>query len=188
MGDPDSATVLVVEDDREVAATYVDLIGDAYRVRVAHDAGEAIESLDAEVDVVLLDRRLPDASGDTVLEEVQGRELDIRVVVISAVTPDFDIVGMGFDDYLLKPVSRDELHATIEAMLARTAYHGLVREYLRLTAKHAVLETHKTDAELDDSAEFAKLESRLAEVRAELDETASGFSPADFRALYQQLV
>lgn len=34
--------------------------------------------------------------------------------MVTAVKPDFDIIDMGFDNYLVKPVSKDNLYTTVE--------------------------------------------------------------------------
>ena len=83
-------------------------------VRTAYGGEEALEKADEDVDLVFLDRQMPDMSGDDVLERVRERGLDCRVVMVTAVDPDFDIVEMPFDDYLTKPVMRDDVnHPTL---------------------------------------------------------------------------
>ena len=94
MGEP---TVLVVEDESDIAALYAGFLRERYAVTVAATVAEAKEVVDESFDAVLLDRRLPDGSGDEVLEHVRERGLDCRVAMVTAVEPDFDIIGMGFD-------------------------------------------------------------------------------------------
>ena len=62
-------SVLIVEDERELADLYGEWLEMAgCSVRTAHDGRAALEYLDSEVDVVLLDRRLPEIRGKQVLE------------------------------------------------------------------------------------------------------------------------
>ena len=96
MSDP---TVLVVEDEPDIAALYSGFLEERYDVTVAETATEAVDRVDAAVDVVLLDRRLPDGSGDDVLEHIRESGYDCRVAMVTAVEPDFDIIDMGFDLY-----------------------------------------------------------------------------------------
>lgn len=117
-----SATVLVVDEERELADLYAAWLGNNYVTRVAYGGAEALESLDERVDVVLLDRRMPDITGDDVLAEMNDNGLECPVGVILAVEPDFDIVEMGVDDYLTKPVSQDELLDIVESLLGRKEY------------------------------------------------------------------
>lgn len=113
--DEDPATVLLVDDEESVLETYeLYLETEGYDVLTADNGGEALVELDGDVDVLLLDRRMPGMSGDEVLEHVRDWELDCRVAMITAVDPDSDIVEMAFDDYLTKPISKDELLDTVE--------------------------------------------------------------------------
>ncbi len=91
---------------------------------------------------------MPGLSGDEVLEQIRDRDLNSRVVMVTAVKPDFDIIDMGFDDYLVKPVSKDDLYTTVEGMLSRIEYDNQMQEYFSLVSKKAVLEAEKDEAEL----------------------------------------
>ena len=162
--------VLVVEDEPDLADLYAAWLGDGYDVRTAYGGEEALDMLDEAVDVVLLDRRMPGLSGDEVLAAVRDRGIDCRVAMVTAVEPDFDIVAMGFDDYLVKPVARDSLVATVESLFRRTEYDSGVQELFALASKKAVLESEKSRAALADSAEYRRLDERLDELREELDE------------------
>ena len=90
--------VLIVDDEERVADTYDLRLRDDYDTRVAYDGETALELVDEDTDVVLLDRRMPELSGDEVLEEIRNRGLDVRVVLLTAVDPDFEIVEMECDD------------------------------------------------------------------------------------------
>ena len=106
-------TVLVVDDDRALADTCEYWLREEYDVRVAYGGRQALEQVDDDVDVVLLDRRMPDISGDDVLDEIDARGLDCRVAMMTAVAPDTDIVEMPFDEYLVKPVDEESVTETV---------------------------------------------------------------------------
>jgi DNA-binding response OmpR family regulator len=92
--------------------------------------------------------------------------------MVTAVNPDFDIVELGIDDYVVKPVGRENLHETVDRLLALDAYDERQRELSSLKVKRNVLELEKSNAELADSDEFARLERRIAELEAELADMA----------------
>jgi DNA-binding response OmpR family regulator len=163
--------VLIVEDEPDLADLYAAWLGEEYRVRTAYGGREALERLDDEVDVILLDRRMPDLSGDEVLETVRERGIDCRVAMVTAVEPDFDIIAMGFDDYLVKPVSRDDLAETVDGLLVRTEYDDGIRELFSLASKKAVLESEKGPAALEGNEEYQELKDRVEQLRADLDQT-----------------
>ncbi len=121
MTEPDTPRVVFVDDEPEAADMYAAQVADAYDVEIAYDGDEALEVVDDDVDVVFLDRHMPGRSGDEVLEEIRDRELGCRVVMLTAIEPDVDIVDMGYDEYVVKPVVKEEL---LDAVDRLTADHG----------------------------------------------------------------
>jgi DNA-binding response OmpR family regulator len=176
--------VLVVEDERELRELYATWLSMSFEVRTAGTAAEGIDALAPEIDVALLDRRLPDGSGDEVLSALREREFDCRVAMITAVAPDFDILEMGFDDYLVKPVSRDELVEVVETMLSRRTYDDQVRRYAALVSKQVALAREKSEAELAASEEYADLEAEIGDLREGLDAMFAEFDDDDFQAAF----
>ena len=180
-------TVLVVDDEGEITALYGEWLSDSYDVRRAASGEEALESVDESVSAVLLDRRMPDLSGDEVLNEIRARGLDCRVALVTAVDPDFDILELGFDDYLVKPVSRADLHGTVERLLRRASYDEDVQRYFSLASRKAILEAEKPASELDASEEYARLSGELDELSGALADTLADLDDADFRAAFNAL-
>ncbi len=183
-------TVVVVEDEPDLADLYAAWLEDEYDAHPAYGGEDALELVDEldDVDVVLLDRRMPDISGDEVLTAMEDRDVDARVAMVSAVEPDFDIVAMGFDDYLVKPVAREALEETVSKLLLRDEYAVGVRELFSLASKKALLEAEKSAAELDGSEEYAELSARIEDRRSRLDETLDELSEqSDLSELYRDL-
>lgn len=169
------ATVLVVDDEPEVADAYSKLLATEYEVRTAYGGEEALEVVDDEVDVILLDRRMPTLSGDDVLNEVRERELDLRVVMVTAVDPGFDILDMDFDDYLCKPVDASTLRDAVKQQLRAQNYDDRLDEFFEVTAKMGVLEARRLPGELDGDEEYGDLEDRSADLQQELSEIIDEF-------------
>ncbi|MFD1588552.1 response regulator [Halorientalis brevis] len=166
-------TVLVADDEQHLADLYTDYLAEDYDVVTAYGGEEAIELLDDEsvsVDVALLDRRMPDVSGDKVLATINDGACDCRVAMVTAVNPGFDIIDMGCDEYLVKPVSRDDLLEVVERLLKLSAYS---EKHQQLTSKRLtrnVLKVEKSAAELAESARFDRLESEIEALEAQLDD------------------
>lgn len=178
--------VLVVEDEADLADLYADWLMDKFEVRTAYNGDEAIEQLDESIDVVLLDRRMPGKSGDAVLDVIAERNLNCRVAMVTAVEPDFDIIDMGFDDYLVKPVDADDLIDLVERFIRRSQYDADAREFFSLASKKAVLETEKTQEELDNSNEYQQLKGKLESIRNRMDELVGGLTDDDFEAAFRE--
>ena len=192
-----SKTILVVEDETSVTKLYVQFLEPEYTVLTAETAQEGIDILlgqdeatdagAAEIDTVLLDRRLPDAPGEEVLDLIEEHGFDCRVAMVTGVEPDFDIVGMGFDLYIVKPVTRSELLEAVETLFVRSEYGGLLREAASLASKRALLESQKTDAELEASEEYSELLTRMSELDDELLDLAGSLSSDDYRVMFRDL-
>jgi len=184
----DEATVLVVDDEEDIVDLYSAFLADEYDVMTATGGEAALSVVDDDVDVVVLDRRMPDRSGDEVLEAIRDRGYDCRVVMITAVDPDFDIVEMGFDDYLVKPVSKEDLIEIVETVHSRSEYEADVQEYYSLTSKKALLEAEKSERELENSEEYADLVERVDDLSSRVDDAISGMSDhEDFVGAFQDL-
>jgi DNA-binding response OmpR family regulator len=174
----DEATVLVVDDEPDVIDRYEDYLADTCRVRMATDGDAAMAELDESVDAVLLDRRMPGTTGDEVLGMIEARGLDPRIALVTAVSPDFDIVDLHLDDYLVKPVTKAEVHETVERLLLIDEYSARRRELNALQVKRNVLQVEKSTAELEASREYRDLvadiealESRVAALTDSLEGT-----------------
>jgi DNA-binding response OmpR family regulator len=116
--------ILVVEDEEPLAFGIRDaLLHAGFDVGVAHDGLQALESLKAtRFDLVVLDLMLPGKSGLEVLKELRIERHDIRVVVLTALANESDVVRgfeLGADDYMAKPFSPRELVARIQAQFRR---------------------------------------------------------------------
>lgn len=171
LGETTTPTVLIVDDDPRLARMHGDWLESAgYDVKIAHDGRVALRKLTDDVAVVLLDRRMPGMNGDEVLSRIEGLGRNCPVVMLTAVEPDFDVVDMGFDDYVVKPGFKDEIVDVVEDAVQRGGLDDPVREYLSLSAKRRLLEAETTAAQRASSAEYGRLIDRLEHLEAKLDD------------------
>ena len=174
MSQPDETpTVLIVEDEKHLADLYTDYLDDWYDVRTAYSGEEGLEMLAEEIDVVLLDRRMPVVSGNEVLAEIEERGLPCRVAMVTAVNPDFDIIEMGVDDYLVKPVTREELSEVVDRLHKIATYNEQLQALTTRKLKRNVLQVEKTQAELEASQRYRELRSEIADIEERVDELAT---------------
>lgn len=175
----DGELVLVVDDESDVADTYSLRLAGEYDTRVAYGGEEALEAVDADVDAVLLDRRMPDIHGDDVLDEIREEGYDCVVIMLTAVDPDLNILEMEFDDYLCKPAERDTLLETLDSHLDQPApsqeeQEDKVSKFLSLIAKLDVLESEMSHAERAESDEYQEMKEQAEElgpdVKKEVDD------------------
>lgn len=123
---PDDVHILIVEDNRTVAAAtaaYLDAPGRS--VHHAYTAAEALDRLDsAPVDVVVLDLILPDRDGRDLLVHMResARTATVPVVVLSArggSVARAECLAVGADDFVEKPASPKELRSAVSRLLRR---------------------------------------------------------------------
>jgi DNA-binding response OmpR family regulator len=116
--------LLFIEDDSNIrAALRLALEDEGYKVLESPNGQSGLERFASEnVDLVLLDLRLPDMSGFDVCRELRSKSL-VPIIMVTAQTDTHDLVAgleAGADDYVTKPVIAKELAARIRAALRRT--------------------------------------------------------------------
>jgi len=131
--------VLVVDDEKDIADLYTEWLSDEYDVRTAYNGDEAIQKYDEDIDVALLDRQMPMISGDELLEDIRRLPGDCMAAMVTAVEPEYDILSMEFEDYVQKPIMRDELIDVTESLLTLSEYDDRVRRSFELASKSAAL-------------------------------------------------
>lgn len=118
-------TVLVVEDEPGFARILYDLAHDLeYRCLVALTAGEGLELAAAESpDAILLDIRLPDGSGLSVLQQLKDNPATrhIPVHVVSSMENGTEALHLGAIGYALKPTSREQLEEVFRKLQEKSS-------------------------------------------------------------------
>ncbi|WP_439026999.1 response regulator transcription factor [Haloarchaeobius sp. DT45] len=172
--DSERPTVLIVDDEEKLANMYTLWLRADYDVETVYDGEPVLPMLD-DVDVMLLDRRMPGYSGDDVLERIRRRETDTSIIVITAVDPDFDILEMPFDDYLCKPVQHEDLVTAIEQQLTARAHSGDLQTFIRLATKQRLLEFEHGPHILETNTEYTDLRQRVDELEDRLRRSLPAF-------------
>jgi DNA-binding response OmpR family regulator len=120
--------VLVVEDDEEIAQVLQrSLRLEGYEVRIAGDGEAALDQSAAfNPDLVILDLGLPKLDGIDVAKRLRSSD-DVPILMLTArdaLESRVEGLDSGADDYLVKPVERQELLARLRALLRRRPPRG----------------------------------------------------------------
>ena len=158
--------VLIVEDEPRIAA-FVErgLKAEGFTVAVAEDGSTGFAlACNEQVDLVILDLKLPELSGEQVLAKLRQRRPEVPVIVLTAKDAIDDRVrnlNAGADDYLTKPFSFAELLARVHARLrARDQHSSAALELggitLDLHGRTVAVDEHRVEL---TAREFALLET-----------------------------
>ncbi|MBP6771795.1 MAG: sigma-54-dependent Fis family transcriptional regulator [Gemmatimonadaceae bacterium] len=124
-----SLSVLVIDDDESIRETLIDFFASlGYTARGASTATEGRQlAREHAPNVVLLDLRLPDASGLVALEALRADDPDVAIIVLSGyadVRSAVRAMHHGAADVLEKPVDLD----TLSAAVTRASERGRLRQ------------------------------------------------------------
>lgn len=115
--------ILIAEDEDDIRRLLaLNMKKEGYDVIECKDGMEALEVFKKqEIHLALLDIMMPNIDGITVMEEIRKSSI-IPIIFITAMSTDSDKVlalGLGADDYIVKPVNAIELTARVAAQLRR---------------------------------------------------------------------
>ena len=119
--------ILLIDDVKKICEfvkAYLDKEG--YKTDVAYNGNDAINYLDKnQYDIVLLDRMLPDISGEEICNYIRNncKLINVSIIMLSAKTEDDDRIEgfeLGCDDYICKPFNVKELILRIKSVLKRS--------------------------------------------------------------------
>jgi two-component system, NtrC family, response regulator AtoC len=155
--------ILVVDDEPGLRESFRLILDDDYEVIDVPDGTAALEVIRAcQVDLVLLDIRLPGMDGIEVLERIKAIEEGVEVILVTAVKTVRTAVAamkLGAFDYLTKPFEEDELLSLVRRALDR---RSLEREVVYLRSE---LERHTDfDEIVGQHPEMLKLYRLVAHV------------------------
>ena len=165
-----TVTVLVVEDEANLLDLYEVWLAEAYTVRTALTGAAARDELDSTVDVMVLDRRMPDLSGDALLRQLRAEGWTGPVGLVSAAEPDFDLLELAFDAHLNKPVTREQLLAIVSRLIEVGTLDPEARALYRQLVKRTLLQETKNLVELAGHEAYETLEAGVEEAMASLDD------------------
>lgn len=116
------ASILVIDDDASIAETLdLYLTEEGYKVRTALTGTDGLNKyVQEQSDVVILDIRLPDVDGFSVLEDLKEENENVKVIMITAfhdMETTINAMKSGAFDYIHKPVNVDELDLAIKKAL-----------------------------------------------------------------------
>ena len=121
LGFVSTATILIVDDEALLRWSLRErLTTEGYTAQEAGTAQEALEQATDDVDLILLDFKLPDGDGLSVLRQVKGRSPETLVILMTAfstVENAVEAMKLGAYHYVNKPFNLDEVAMLVEKAL-----------------------------------------------------------------------
>jgi two-component system, NtrC family, response regulator AtoC len=158
-------TILVVDDEPLIRWSLTErLTAEGYRVLEAETAADALARHEEGVDLVLLDYRLPDGDGLSVLKRIKARDPDTLVILLTAyssVDRAVEAMKHGAYHYANKPFDLDEIALMVEKALETTR---LRREVRALRASQA--QPYSPDRMVGESPAVVAVKALLRKIAA----------------------
>jgi len=154
-------SVLVVEDNRDLASNIARSLAGFYNVFVAYNGQQALDRVQQKMpDLIISDVMMPEMDGYELCENIKSdeRTQHIPIVLLTAkATVGDKIEGLkhGADQYLAKPFNPNELHAVVDSLLTKRELQAQLNKS-NLELKEAL---HKLEQAQVQLVQAARLES-----------------------------
>jgi DNA-binding response OmpR family regulator len=137
-------TILIIEDDIDIGAIEKDYLEiNGYKVAVKTDGNEGLQAaLTENFDLILLDVMLPGIDGFEICRRIREKK-DTPILMVTARQSDIDIIrglGLGADDYIVKPFSPAVLVARVKSHLAACQRMRGTKKLRRITLGNIAIE------------------------------------------------
>lgn len=191
--------ILFVDDMQVILDLYEASLSDVYRVTAVSSGTEAIDCVrrNPDIDVAVVDYKLPDLSGIDVMKEIKEIRPSIPVIIVTGYGDEETAVEAfrsGARDYLKKPINMSELCAKIDFFLA-------LRNADNHSRKNVLFDRslRKTSSNLQDAVSFKQRHRVQQAVRfindnyrnnLRLDDAAgiAGMSPPHFSRIFKKVM
>ncbi len=147
--------ILVADDDADIREILEILLkGEGFDVVMASDGKKAIELVDENIDLIILDVAMPEKNGFQVCKEIRNMSIAPILFLTAKGLESDKAIGFsaGGDDYLVKPFSNAELIFRVKALLRRCYHYQPVKKEKKNVYKvdNIVMDDNKKSVTVDN--------------------------------------
>jgi CheY-like chemotaxis protein len=181
----DAPGILVVDDEDGLARLYQIWLQEGdHSADVTTDPTTIDYGTVEEVAVLVVDRSMPDTTGDELLRELTDAGFDGRTIVVSAIDVDTDIIDLPLDAYLQKPVSKPALNDAVSRVLAWEDYTPVLGAYARAVSKAAVIRAELSADRRQQSEAYRGLVGRIHRLHDDVRDTLEDLDEVAFVTVF----
>lgn len=162
--------ILVVDDNDGCRELYSLWLSGDHEVVTAETGAEALDRIDREIDLVLLDRNMPGPGGHEVARQLRQEAYDCRIVMVSSERPDFDLESSPLDEYLQKPADREDIVGLVDTCRAQIEYQIALEDYYASSATLAEVEAQIHPDHLDGCGVYEELREQVDRKRTAVED------------------
>lgn len=164
--------ILIVDDDKSICEILeFNLKSEGYNVDLAYSAEEALEKLNTETQLILLDVMMQGMSGYKMLEQIRTNGNLTPVIFLTAKDTENDMLtgfSVGGDDYISKPFSVKEVIARIKAVLKRGQKSSVLEKERFLIFEDLQIDTENKEVSIkNENLNLTKTEFEILKRLAE---------------------
>ncbi|MFC7230121.1 winged helix-turn-helix transcriptional regulator (plasmid) [Salinirubellus salinus] len=161
--------VLVVDDDPRQVELLSSWLGTEYEVVTATDGDSARKALDDSIDVAIIDRHLPDMTGDQIVENARRVGICPPTAFLSSADVSVAATELPVDMLLSKPAKHDELLDAVNLLYRMNELSALGRKIQAREHRHQFVRETQGPAVVT-TPEYEQAEVELEALRAEWEE------------------
>lgn len=140
--------LLMVDDDHQIIQLVSEELSDrGYHVETITDSTKVVDYIqsDSNIDLMLLDLKMPGMDGVSLLTEVEKISPDLPVIILTGhgdVQTAGEVMRHGAIGYLQKPIKMDQLELTIREAIDKYGSAAERMQYLQTRKQHPILQDH----------------------------------------------
>lgn len=179
--------ILIAESEEQRARQCTEWLSKLYRTETVSTDTEVLSQLDVlQPDILLLDDDVLSIRKEDLLQIINDKSYNLQIILVVDQAPDFNIVEAGFDTYVRRPLTCEQLQKKVTQSIHRAEYNEKVNELYTLTQQRAELEVSETTTNSGESPRYATLTNRIEKIQSDIDELLDLFDESTFRAVIKQ--